>query len=78
MDTTSEAVSLKTLPGTARATLLTPAQVAARWQIPEKTLSVWRSTNRVRLPYVKVGGAVRYRVADVDKFEADNTHVVEV
>lgn len=74
MNTTSEARCLKTLPGAPRSELLTATQVAARWQIPEKTLAVWRSTGRVRLPYVKVGGAVRYRVADIDQFEAENTH----
>ena len=30
------------------------------------TLSVWRSTGRYALPFVKVGRRVRYRLADLD------------
>lgn len=30
------------------------------------TLSVWRSTGRYQVPFVKVGHLVRYRVADLD------------
>ncbi len=34
------------------------------------TLSVWRSTGRYALPFVKVGSRVRYRPADIDKWVA--------
>ena len=37
------------------------------------TLSVWRCTRRYPLPYVKVGRAVRYRLADLEKFLSDRT-----
>lgn len=30
------------------------------------TLSVWRSTGRYALPFVKVGRKVRYRVSDLE------------
>jgi hypothetical protein len=37
------------------------------------TLSVWRCTRRYPLPYVKVGRAVRYRVADLERFIESRT-----
>lgn len=45
---------------------LTPKQVSALLRIAEGTLAAWRSTDRVKLPYVKIGGAVRYRRSDVE------------
>lgn len=47
--------------------LLTPLDVSRLLRIPESTLAVWRSTGRVQLAFVKVGRAVRYRKADVDR-----------
>ena len=32
------------------------------------TLSVWRCTRRYRLPYVKIGRAVRYDLAQLQEF----------
>ena len=40
--------------------------------VPKTTLAVWRCTNRVPLPYVRVGGKVMYRRADLDAFIARN------
>jgi excisionase family DNA binding protein len=51
--------------------LLTPREAAAFLQVPLSTLAVWRSTGRVRLPFVKVGNHVRYRPEDVERFVAD-------
>lgn len=51
--------------------LLTTAQAAEYLSIKPATLAVWRSTNRVQLPFVKLGGSggqVRYRRADLDAF----------
>lgn len=45
--------------------LLTPEQVARQLAISENTLMTWRCTGRQRIPFVKIGGAVRYRPADV-------------
>jgi len=42
--------------------------------IPEATLAVWRSTNRVRLPFVRIGGRVMYRRSDLDAFIEQNLH----
>lgn len=48
--------------------LMRPDQVAEYLQITPSTLAVWRCTNRRVLPYVKIGGQVRYRRTDVDAF----------
>lgn len=48
--------------------LLTPEQAAEFLQVPVSTLAVWRSTGRVVMPYVKVGGRVRYRMEDIERF----------
>lgn len=37
------------------------------------TLSVWRSTGRYNLPFLKVGRLVRYRVSDLAEFMARRT-----
>ena len=39
----------------------------------EGTLSVWRSTGRYDLPFVKIGRKVRYRLGDVMDFIARRT-----
>lgn len=47
---------------------LTPRQTAELLNVPEATLAVWRSTNRVVLPYFKLGSHVRYRRSDLECF----------
>lgn len=37
------------------------------------TLSVWRSTGRYRIPFVKVGHLVRYRRADLESWLESRT-----
>ena len=41
-------------------------QAAEYLTVSAGTLSVWRSTGRYALPFVKVGRMVRYRLADLD------------
>jgi hypothetical protein len=62
--TWSELVSIATIPSQ----LLTPEQAAAILNIAPQTLSVWRTCGRYPLRYIKVGRAVRYRLADVEEF----------
>ena len=58
---------------TETAPLMTEAQVSRVLQVDALTIANWRCTNRVAgLPYVKIGGAVRYRRQDVDAFIAAN------
>lgn len=53
------------------APLLTARQASEFLQVPVSTLAVWRCTNRVHLPFVKVGGRhVRYRREDLEAFLA--------
>lgn len=47
---------------------LTPRETAALLNVPEATLAVWRSTNRVVLPFFKLGHHVRYRRSDLERF----------
>ena len=49
-------------------TLLTPQSVAEMLGVNVETLNVWRATNCYKLPYVKVGRLVRYRLSDVNNF----------
>lgn len=48
--------------------LLTENQTADLMTIQPQTLSVWRTTKRYDLPYVKIGRAVRHRRSDVMAF----------
>jgi predicted DNA-binding transcriptional regulator AlpA len=48
--------------------LLTPKKVATILGVSENTLSVWRSTNRYQLPWIKVGSRVMYDAAAVTEF----------
>jgi len=40
--------------------------------VPE-TLQIWRCVKRYKLPYVKIGRAVRYRLEDLDEFVRSRT-----
>jgi hypothetical protein len=53
---------------TTRHVLLDPKKVGDILAISPDTLRNWRTHKRPGLPYVKVGGAVRYREADVLAF----------
>jgi hypothetical protein len=48
--------------------LIPPAKVAEMTGFTVGTLSVWRSTGRCSLPYVKLGRKVMYRLQDVLDF----------
>jgi excisionase family DNA binding protein len=53
---------------------LTRDEAAAYLGIKPQTLAVWASTGRYGLPFVKVGRSVRYKLVDLDAFQAANTH----
>ena len=53
--------------------MLKPRDLADRWQVPQRTLGQWRYQGSGPA-YIKIGGAVRYRVADVEAYE--NEHLV--
>lgn len=49
-------------------TLLTPEQVSSILGVKKHTLAVWRSSGRYKLPFIKAGRLVRYRLTDVEAF----------
>ena len=53
--------------------LLDEKAAAAFLDIAPGTLSVWRSTGRYRIPFVKVGRRVRYRRSDLEAWLASRT-----
>lgn len=57
-------------PGVQTQNLLTTRQVSELLQLKETTLEQWRWQGRGPL-FVKVGRAVRYRLADVEAFTAE-------
>lgn len=49
--------------------LMTDEEVLGVLKIPPPTLAAWRCNGRVKgLPFVKIGGAIRYRSSDVQAF----------
>jgi helix-turn-helix protein len=56
--------------------LLDEKQAADFLKVASNTLSVWRSTKRYPLPYVRVGRCIRYKRSDLEKFVAENTVAV--
>lgn len=58
----TEGINLHTL---AADTLLDDGQAAAVLGLKKGTLSIWRSTGRYDLPYLKIGRLVRYRAGDL-------------
>ena len=51
--------------------LLTQKEAAEMLRITQGTLRVWACYGK-HLPVIKLGGAVRYRLSDVQKFIADS------
>ena len=70
-------IDVDTLPPSS---LLDDSQTAAILSVKPSTLSVWRSTGRVNLPFVKVGRLVRYKAGDIRIFIEKRTqsHTGEV
>jgi hypothetical protein len=52
---------------------LTQRDLASRWRVSERTLERWR-WRRTGPPYLKVGGRVVYRLADVRAYETAQLH----
>ena len=53
--------------------LLTRREAAEYLGVCPETLAVWHCTGRYRLPVVKVGRAVRYRLEDLDAWLSSRT-----
>ena len=50
-------------------------ELAQRWQISEATLERWRS-QRKGPQFLRLGGQIRYRLADVESYELEKMEVV--
>lgn len=57
--------------------LLVQSELAARWNVSEATLERWRHT-KVGPVFLKLGGAVRYRMEDVLAYESQNMSDSEI
>jgi excisionase family DNA binding protein len=56
-----------------RPTFLTVDQLAERWQLSTETIYGRIYKGRSLPPFVKLGNAVRFRLADVERFEDQHT-----
>lgn len=56
--------------------ILSPEELASRWQIKPSTLGYWRCVKK-EIPFIKIGGSPRYRMEDVEKYENDNVLKIE-
>lgn len=58
----------------AQAGFLTPEQLSERWggRIKVRTLHNWRTTGGGP-PFTKIGGAVLYSIAEIEKWERNRT-----
>lgn len=50
---------------------LTKRELADRWRLTTRTLERWRAQGQGPASYT-IGTAIRYRLEDVEAFEADN------
>ena len=57
--------------------LFTTIEAGAYLKTPAKTLVTWRCTGRVKIPYLRCGGNIRYRKSDLDAFIEANMHDVQ-
>jgi len=53
--------------------LMDTAMLATFLNIPKSTISKWRSTGEVNIPFSKIGNAVRYDLDEVKQWLKDNT-----
>lgn len=53
--------------------LLSPNEAAEILGVKPQTLGVWRMTGRHNLPFIRVGGKIRYRASDLADWLESNT-----
>lgn len=56
--------------------LLSRKEAAEFLGCTEGTLATWKCSKRYKLPYVKIGRNIRYRLADLVDFVSNNTEIV--
>ena len=57
--------------------LISSKELSQRWDIPESTLRYWRCAG-IGLPYVKLGGRIKYDLADVERYVRANKRIPSV
>lgn len=55
--------------------LLNDTEAASFLGVKPGTLSVWRSTGRYGIPFIKVGSRVKYRESDLIRWLEERTHL---
>jgi len=53
--------------------LLTQREAALALRLSERTLERWRCSGKVDLPYVKLGGVIRYQLENIQRLIASRT-----
>ena len=53
--------------------LIDDPELCSRWGWHPKTPGILRSRRTMPIPFVKIGKSVRYKLTDVEAFEARNT-----
>jgi len=66
-------MSASTKPSDLNPALMDTAMLSTFLNIPKATLSKWRSTGEVNIPFCKIGNAVRYDLGEVKQWLKDNT-----
>ena len=59
----------------ARVEFLSDPELSARWGLKAGTLSNWRCQGRGPT-FIKIGGSVRYKIADILAYEDDSARVI--
>ena len=57
--------------------LISTKELSKRWDIPESTLRYWRCAG-MGPPYVKLGGRIKYDLADVERYVRANKRMPSV
>lgn len=53
--------------------LITPYEVSELLGVKIETLASWRCTEVVKIPYVKIGSCVRYKLTDIEYYIEEHT-----
>jgi excisionase family DNA binding protein len=53
--------------------LINTEKAAELLSIPAATLTKWRSTGQVKIPFVKIGRQIKYRTTDLKSFIESST-----
>lgn len=67
---------MSTLPNHPHSTVLDTDEAARFLGISPASLASWRCTGTVRIPFVRIGRAIRYRMADLETFLTQHAHAL--